>query len=758
MRSLVVTLVFMVIICVLPLGASEGPVLVRVEVGDRAEAREVGRILNLDEKTRDTVLYGWGTVKEIEAVEKLGYFVEIVPPEPKDLRALTMCGDPLVAPYPWNCYPTWSQFEGMMAYYAATYPAIAELVNLGMSGEGDHELWALKISDNVDEEEDEPEILYTGTMHGDELVCYGTTVHLIDYILSNYGTDTLVTRLVDETVLWINPLSNPDGTFDGGDNSVSGAGRYLPASGVDPNRSFPDPSVPDDILSTGWPTEVQVLMDLAAAEHFTIAANCHGGAELFNYPWDTWTARTPDDQWWIDAGIGYATSAQTSSPGSYFLDNGSGFDMPGVTNGANWYVTNGNRQDFMNWYHGCREVTLELSTSKLLDTNQLDAHFDWNRDALLNYFDLALTGIRGMVTDATSGDPVAAEVRVVGHDIESMRSFVTTDPDVGDYHRLIEAGTYDLEFSADGYESGTVNGVVVPTAGPGVFAAVRDIALTPLPRYTVTGLVTDAITGAPIVNASVTLVGTTVTPVSTVASGAYSISDVWGDTYSFRIKKHGYGVIEADLVIGSGSTTHDFELMPLVVLMEHDFEISDGGLTPSAGWEWGTDSTAGAHSDSKVWGTALDDVYDDDVLWTLDSQTIALPAGDGADLRFWQWYNIEGGWDGARIEVSVDGGAFSLVSPSPDYNDQTIDAFDDSPGYTGTAGWQEVVVDLTPHLGHSVVVRWTLGTDGSQTRQGWYLDDVSVTVWGGDIATSIFIDGFETGTTDAWSPGVGAMS
>ncbi len=60
---------------------------------------------------------------------------------------------------------------------------------------------------------------------------------------------------------------------------------------------------------------------------------------------------------------------------------------------------------------------------------------------------------------------MAAEIRVVGHDIESQRSWVGTDPDVGDYHRLIEAGTYDLEVSAPGYETETVNGVVV-TAGP----------------------------------------------------------------------------------------------------------------------------------------------------------------------------------------------------------------------------------------------------------------------------------------------------
>ncbi len=425
MRFPVPALVLATVLFTSSVQAAEPPILVRVEVGDRAEALEVGRILNLDEKTRGNVLYGWGTVKDIEAVEELGYLVEVVPPEPKDIEALTMCSEPFTAPFPWNCYPTWSQFETMMQYYATTYPAIARLVNLGMSGQGDHELWALRISDNPDTEENEPEVLYTGTMHGDELVCYGTTVHLIDHILAGYGSDAQITRLVDETVLWFNPLSNPDGTFDGGDNTVSGARRGLPAAGyADPNRSFPDPSVPEDPTAPGWPAEVQHMIDLAAAEHLTISANCHAGAEVFNYPWDVWSVRPVDDDWWIAAGIDYASTAQAASPASYFTMCPGACPFPGVTNGWDWYTTSGNRQDFMNWYHGCREVTLELADAKDLDVNQLDAHFDYNRQSLLDYFELSLTGIRGVVTDAVSGAPVAAEIRVVGHDLEAQRSWV----------------------------------------------------------------------------------------------------------------------------------------------------------------------------------------------------------------------------------------------------------------------------------------------------------------------------------------------
>ncbi len=152
-----------------------------------------------------------------------------------------MCPEPFVAPFPWNCYPTWSQFETMMQYYATTYPAIARLVNLGMSGEGTTSYGRSRSPTTPTPKRTSPRSSTPGPCTATNSSATAPTVHLIDHILANYGSDAQITRLVDETVLWLNPLSNPDGTFGGGDSTVSGAGRYLPASGVDPNRSFPDP-------------------------------------------------------------------------------------------------------------------------------------------------------------------------------------------------------------------------------------------------------------------------------------------------------------------------------------------------------------------------------------------------------------------------------------------------------------------------------------------------------------------------------------
>ena len=133
-----------------PVTAAERPILVRVEVGDRTEVRKVGRILDLDERSGGNVLYGWGTVKDIEAVEKLGYLVEVMPPETKDTEALTMCSEPFAPPFPWNCYPTWPQYESMMSHYAASYASITRLVNLGLSGQGDHAFSGVVVETDIE--------------------------------------------------------------------------------------------------------------------------------------------------------------------------------------------------------------------------------------------------------------------------------------------------------------------------------------------------------------------------------------------------------------------------------------------------------------------------------------------------------------------------------------------------------------------------------------------------------------------------------
>jgi subtilisin-like proprotein convertase family protein len=91
---------------------------------------------------------------------------------------------------------------------------------------------------------------------------------------------------------------------------------------------------------------------------------------------------------------------------------------------------------------------------------------------MVSYLERVHDGVRGIVTDATTGAPLPASIAVVG-----IPQTTYADPGLGDYHRMLLPGRYSLEVSAPGYSTGVVDDVVVEA---GASTTVRDVALFPL--------------------------------------------------------------------------------------------------------------------------------------------------------------------------------------------------------------------------------------------------------------------------------------
>ena len=53
----------------------------------------------------------------------------------------------------------------------------------------------------------------------------------------------------------------------------------------------------------------------------------------------------------------------------------------------------------MNYWHGAKEITIELSNVKLLSGSQLPNHWNYNRISLFQFLRQAQIGINGIVTD-----------------------------------------------------------------------------------------------------------------------------------------------------------------------------------------------------------------------------------------------------------------------------------------------------------------------------------------------------------------------
>jgi hypothetical protein len=435
--------------------AKNGEVYFKFNIQDRDEITYLTSIISID-NVKGNQVFAYANRKELDR------FIQYNPdftllPNPGSLlndAELNTGGarDGLENVTAWDFYPTYEQYVGYMTGFVSAYPGLCKLDTVGTSMQG-RLILALRISKNISQEEAEPQFLYTSSIHGDETTGYVLMLHLIDYLLSGYGTDPTATDLLNTTEIVINPLANPDGTYHGGNGSVSGSVRYN-ANGIDLNRNFPDPEDGQHPDGNPWQVETQAWMDYADLNHFTMSANFHGGAEVFNYPWDTWAKLAADDAWWEFVGREWADTVHVYGPSGYFT-----FMNNGVTNGYAWYTVSGGRQDYMNYYHRCREVTLEISDVKTLPASLLSSFWEYNFHSFLNYMQEANYGFNGIVTDTVTDQPIAAKVYISLHDKDFSEVYSTLP--TGFYARPIYEGTYNVTFSAPGYFTKTVKNVGV---------------------------------------------------------------------------------------------------------------------------------------------------------------------------------------------------------------------------------------------------------------------------------------------------------
>ena len=425
-----------------------GEVYFKFKVENNSDINTLTKIISIDNVIEDNV-YAYANEKEFNNFKKLNIEYTVLTP-PGKLIIPEMSNDEGKI-LEWDTYPTYDAYVAMMYQFQTDYPSICKVIDAGPTVQG-REILFVKISDNVNLREDEPQFMFSSTMHGDETTGYVLMLRLIDSLLSTYGTNQRITNLVNNTEIWINPLANPDGTYHDGNGTVYGAIRYN-ANYVDLNRNFPDPQDGPHPDGHDWQPETIAMMNLADSNNFVISANFHGGAEVVNYPWDTKAALHADDSWFQLISHRFADTAQANSPAGYM----SGFN-DGITNGYQWYEVNGGRQDYFTYFHQDREVTIELSNTKLLPPAQLPAYWNYLRKSFLNYIDEEYYGIVGIVSD-TSGNPVKAKIEISTHDFDG--SEIYSDSLTGSYYRMIYPGTYDVTYSADGFLSQTINNVLV---------------------------------------------------------------------------------------------------------------------------------------------------------------------------------------------------------------------------------------------------------------------------------------------------------
>jgi carboxypeptidase T len=213
-------------------------------------------------------------------------------------------------------YYTFTEVVSVLDQITAAYPNITtNKFSIATTSQG-RAVWAVKVSDNPEVDENEPESRFDAVHHAREPESMQATLWFMLALLEGYGTDPLATYLVDNREIWFIPIVNPDGYVynqtidpDGGgmwrkNRRNNGGGSY----GVDPNRNYSflwgyddsgsSPNRRSETYRGPSPAsepEVAGMEGFIDSRQFATASSAHTYSDLFLYPWGYANLLTPHD-------------------------------------------------------------------------------------------------------------------------------------------------------------------------------------------------------------------------------------------------------------------------------------------------------------------------------------------------------------------------------------------------------------------------------------------------------------------------------
>jgi len=354
---------------------------------------------------------------------------------------------------------------------AEDHPASAELVHLGWSVE-DRPVLGLRIS-HTDAPARRVRIL--GAHHGDETasaeVALQTARDLLLDPTDSYGS------WLDEHEVWVVPHVNPDG--------IAELSRYN-ANEVDLNRNYgfmwsETEFRPGD--SAFSEPETRNIRAMGAWTSAGLGLSVHAGATNLGWVWNYTEARTDDEELLEHIATAYAEDCTT--------------DDFWITNGADWYITNGDTTDWSYGRYGTLDFTLEVSDHKHPSTVRMEQVRDEHSDAIQRVIQWPWW-IAGQVTNQDTARGIPAVLTIEGIDQP-----VLTGPD-GTFSRPIGEDVVQVSIDSPGFASVEVE--IDPDGAPVEIQMAPQIlsSVRPSPRvldssgmFTLSGDATSVVLGRP---------------------------------------------------------------------------------------------------------------------------------------------------------------------------------------------------------------------------------------------------------------------
>jgi hypothetical protein len=306
-----------------------------------------------------------------------------------------------------GAYHSYKELEADLKSLETAHPSIVKLHTIGASLEG-RNIYAIKISDNVDRDEEEAEVLFLGCHHAREWISVEVPFLLARRLAEGYEEDPAIKELVDRSEIWIAPLVNPDGLeysinvyrYWRKNRRANADGTF----GVDLNRNYDYMWGRDDQGSSAAPDaedyrgvsafsepETRAVRELFLAGNFLAAISYHSYSQSILYPWGFADVPTDKDDLLRGLGLEMAGLIETVNGRSYACGRAA----------STLYVTNGDLTDWTFGVTGIPSYTFELPPVDIRHggffnaEDEIEGIFRENLPAMLRLVEFAIQDFAG---------------------------------------------------------------------------------------------------------------------------------------------------------------------------------------------------------------------------------------------------------------------------------------------------------------------------------------------------------------------------
>ncbi|MBK6346813.1 MAG: immune inhibitor A [Bacteroidales bacterium] len=536
-------------------------------------------------------------------------------------------------------------------------------------------IYYVKISDNPNEAEDEPQVLYTGMHHAREPIGMQHLLYYMYYILEHYETDAELRQLIDNTEMYFVPIFNVDGYQYNITTDPDGGGMWRKnrrnngdgSFGIDINRNYgffwgyddegSSPYTYDETYRGTAPfsePETQIMKEFCETHDFKIALNYHSHSNLLLYPWGYTPEPSPDDNVFAEY------SRRMTADNQYTYGAGS----------TTIYPTNGGSDD---WMYG------EQST----------------KNKILSYTPEVGNSNDGFWPQASRIIPLCQE---------NMLQSLLAAKLAGSYAEIadntpliIPEKQYNAYFSLT--RLGQTNGTYT-------------VSIEPLDDLIIS-------TGDPIVIDNLSVLQTRVDSIP------FELSDkvVFGDTVRFVLAMDNGFFVTRD-------TVEKYYGTPVVVLYD-DFPSIEKWTG-----NWGLYSMFPYSAPYSMADSPLGNYANNTNNSTTLVESISLDNASVAVLSFYARWRIEPGYDFVQVKISNNNGSTWTPLAGKYTHPGNDNQLPGQPLYDGIVNsWIREEINISEYAGQDIKIRFTLRSDGGTIADGYFFDNLEVSII--DVTTGV---------------------